>query len=322
MRVNAVSKSIVWLGFVIGFLWAAPGLAQFKPGAPETKEKLGESAVQQWQAGVAVRAVGGPCRGIVATVPIPMDWPEQEVKVAKEEIASHIRATEKTTDGIKQMMFTIANLPSGEEAKAVITFEITKHAVVAPKETAKYALPDSKDLDRTVRPWLNPSPMIESQSPRIMGLAKEVGADKSNAWAKVEAIYDYAREKVKPNERLGNKGALAALQAGSGNHEDQTRVFIALCRAAGIAARTIWVDKYCYAEFYLVDGEGKGSWFPCTVSGNRSFGGVSDLRPILEKGDNFHSPDNPRERLRYLPEHLTGAGGRPQVNFIRKLGAN
>ena len=317
-----MSTRLILASSILLFLLAPTALAQFKEGAPETKDKLGESAVQLWQAGVVVKAVGGPCRGIVATVPIPMDWPEQEVKVAKEEIASHIRATEKTTDGIKQMMFTIANLPSGEEAKALITFEITKHAVVAPKETAKYALPDSKDLDRTVRPWLNPSPLIESQSPRIMGLAKEVGADKSNAWARVEAIYDYAREKVKPNERAVNKGALAALQAGNGNHEDQTGVFIALCRAAGIPARTVWVDKYCYAEFYLVDGEGKGSWFPCTVSGNRSFGGVSDLRPILEKGDNFHSPNNPREHVRYMPEHLTGAGGRPQVNFIRKLGAN
>ena len=271
-----------------------------------------------------MKAVGGPCRGIVATVPIPMDWPEQEVRVAKEEIGPHVRVTEKTTDGIKQMVFTIANLPAAEEAKAVITFEITRHAMLPPKETAQYVVPDPKGLDRTVRPWLNPSPLIESQSPRIVALAKEIGTDKTTAWEKVEAIYDYARKNVKPNERAGNKGALAALQTGSGNHEDQTGVFIAICRAADVAARTVWVDKYCYAEFYLADGEGKGCWFPCIVSGNRSFGGVADLRPILEKGDNFHHPDpkRAREHVRYVPEFLGGAGGRPQVSFIRKMGAN
>ncbi|HWC91000.1 MAG TPA: transglutaminase domain-containing protein, partial [Pirellulales bacterium] len=73
---------------------------------------------------------------------------------------------------------------------------------------------------------------------------------------------------------------------------------------------------HCYPEFYLEDKEGKGYWFPCQAAGTRDFGGISEFRPILQKGDNFQVPER-KDRQRYIAEHLTGAGGRPSVEFIR-----
>ncbi len=46
---------------------------------------------------------------------------------------------------------------------------------------------------------------------------------------------------------------------------------------------------------------------------------MPDHRLILQKGDNFRSPSDRRERKRYLPETLDGAGGAPRVQFIRQL---
>ena len=40
--------------------------------------------------------------------------------------------------------------------------------------------------------------------------------------------------------------------------------------------------------------------------------------PVLQKGDNFRPPHNPRDRQRYLAEHLTGTGGRPKARFVRE----
>jgi hypothetical protein len=83
----------------------------------------------------------------------------------------------------------------------------------------------------------------------------------------------------------------------------------------------VWVPDHCYPEVYLLDDDGKGHWFPCEMVGNRSFGGIAETRPILQKGDNFRPPYDRRDRQRYLAEYLTGTGGKPKAKFVRQLGA-
>ena len=94
------------------------------------------------------------------------------------------------------------------------------------------------------------------------------------------------------------QGALAALKDGTGDCEELTSLFIAICRAANIPARTVWVPGHCYPEFYLVDDKGEGHWFPCQSAGKREFGGISETRPILQKGDSFRPPKGTKERQR------------------------
>jgi len=118
------------------------------------------------------------------------------------------------------------------------------------------------------------------------------------------------------------KGAKAALKDGVGDCEELTSLFIAICRAADIPARTVWVEGHCYPEFYLEDKAGKGHWFPCQAAGSREFGGITEFRPILQKGDNFRPPSGGKERQRYMAEFLTGSkaknAGEPQHQFVRK----
>ena len=80
----------------------------------------------------------------------------------------------------------------------------------------------------------------------------------------------------------------------------------------------MWVPGHCYPEFYLEDADGEGHWFPCQAAGSRAFGGIPEHRPILQKGDNFRPPWNKRDHQRYLAEHLTGAGGRPRLKWVRE----
>ena len=136
----------------------------------------------------------------------------------------------------------------------------------------------------------------------------------------METIYDWVRDHVEyKNGKL--KGALAALRDGSGDCEELTSLFIALCRARKIPARTVWVPDHCYPEFYLHDDQGQGHWIPCQAAGARAFGEMSELRPILQKGDNFKVPEKSKPQ-RYVAEFLKGSttpgGGSPQVEFIRQ----
>jgi len=302
-------------------LWASPANAQFKK-AEAGGPTLGPAQTQCWKAGMIVTAGGGACRGMVGYVPVPVDWPEQKVTVVEEKISPAAKISYQTVAGNpKLMVIRIGNLPPGQTAEALVTFEVTRHVQLPPEEdqTDQYVLADSKKLDPLLRTYLIPSPYIESRHPKIRALAKEIGVDEPTAWKQVEAVYDWVRDKITyKNGPL--KGALAALKDGDGDCEELTSLFIAILRAKGIPARTVWVPGHCYPEFYLEDKEGKGHWFPCQVAGARAFGGIPEDRPILQKGDNFRLPDNRRERVRYLPERVSGtaAGGQPRVQFVRE----
>jgi len=307
----------VWFASTLTTSWC---LGQFKQTASDPKgPRFGEAKVLRWQAGVIVTAATGPCTGIVGYAPVPVAWPEQELTVAEEDISPAARVNYEAVEGTARVMVVqIPQLPAGEEARALVTFEIRRHALLAPVQTDIYVMPDPKRIPRDVRPYLAPSPKIESTSPKIKALVKQIGADKAKAWEKVEAIYDWVRQKVEP-QKGPVKGAMAVLRDGKGDTEDAVSLFVAICRAANIPARTVWVPGHCYAEFYLLDDDGQGHWFPCELAGTRSFGGTPETRPILLKGDNFRPPYDRHDRQRYLAEYLTGTGGKPQAKFIRQL---
>jgi hypothetical protein len=302
---------------------------------PSKGVRLDKQQVQRMRLGVVVTAPIA-CRGINATAPIPMDWPEQQTKVVAEDFSPSVKnVTYRTVGGtVKQMVMQMPYIPPGEECRAVITVEFTRYALLPPLDSTIFVMPNNDKLKPDIRSYLGPSPLIECNHVKIRNLAKELvgnpAGDKNKsksteappveqkiAWARAEALYDWVRGHVEFREGQV-KGAIAALKDGNGGTEDLTSLFIALCRASKIPARTVWVAGGSYPEFYLEDGDGKGYWFPCAMTGNREFGGISDFRPILEKGDNFQVPER-KDRQRFIAEHLTGSGGAPQVQFLREM---
>jgi len=297
--------------------------AQFKSQQETAGPRLGDKRTVKYQAGVAIQAAGGACKALRATVPIPQDWPGQQVRIVDENTSVHVRrvTTRTIDDGVKQILIEIPLLAAGEEAHAVFTFEVERSRILPPAEPELLTIP--KRIPRDLRTYLGPSPYIESRDRRIRSLAKEILAAReyANDWQRVEAIYDTVREKVEYKE--GElKGAVAALRDGYGDCEELTSLFIALCRASDIPARTVWVPDHCYPEFYLTDAKGEGYWIPCQAAGTRAFGEMPDHRPVLQKGDNFKVPQK-RTPQRYVAEFLRGlpvpGGGRPRVKWIHEV---
>lgn len=308
------------------FFWAGPAGAQFDVGTntPTDKgPKLDQPLTKKMKLGVSVTAQGGPCKGIVATIPFPTDWPEQKVQILDEDLSPSVHHVSYRTieGGVKQMVVAMPEIRSGEEAHAFVTFEFTRYSQIPPEDTTIYKEGTKDKLPKEVLQYLGPSPYIESTHPKIIEFSKQVTEGKSD-WDKVEAIYDAVRDKVQyKNGPL--KGALKSLIDGTGDCEELTSLFIATCRASGIPARSVWVPEHCYPEFFLMDADGRGYWFPCQAAGARALGGIVENRPILQKGDNFKDPDRPRERLRYVSEFLRGSSakgsGKPQVHFVRQM---
>ncbi len=279
---------------------------------------LGGEVTTKLKLGVTVQATGNMFRG-VATIPIPSEWPEQKVKILNEDVTANVkRVTERDISGgggLKQMVVEIPQLGGGQQAHAIVIYEITRRKMQPPADTSIYRIP--KRLDRAMQLNLGPSPMIESKHPKIVAAAKEAVADAGTVWEQVAALASYVRTHVKFKEGP-LKGAARALHDGEGYTDELVSLFVAMCRSQKIPARTVFVKGDCYAEFYLEDDDGEGYWFPCVLVGSAPIGTLDEVRPALQKGDNFKNPEDTKEKLRYVREFFqaSGRGGSPKVEFI------
>jgi hypothetical protein len=279
--------------------------------------KFSATAVSKWRIGIVVKATS-PATNVVGTMPVPMDWPEQSVKLIEEDVSPEVKKlTYRELDGgVKQMVMQIPKLLAGQEARAVLTFEVTKKYIEAPDELTGYQIPPK--APKGYEKCLLPSPFIESNDAKIRALAKELGANEPDPWKKAEIYFDWVRSHVRYQFAEEIKPAVAALKDGVGDCEELSSLFIALCRAEKIPARAVWVPGHTYPEFYLEDGAGQGRWFPCQAAGEaHDFGRMPESRPILQKGDNFRVPEE-RGAQRYIKPLLRAGNAKtnPEVDFV------
>lgn len=276
---------------------------------------LGAERTQRWRIGMTVTAQT-PCFNIFGTIPVPTQWPEQDVKVVEEQIGDSVQRVDyrDLSGGIRQMVVVVPQLNPGEKVDAIVTLEVTRRTLEPPTNPADLQIPEK--AQREVRKYLAPSPQIDSRNRKVRDLAQEITADQENAWAKVEALHDWVRDNIKTtNDKL--KGTLATLETKSGRMDDLAGLFVALCRSLKIPARMVWVPDYSYAEFYLEDAEGEGHWFPCELGEKSVFGTLGNQYLILQKGDNIEVPEL-KEPQRFVTEFVKGKG-RPQVTFVRQV---
>ncbi len=257
-----------------------------------------------------------PCFDVFATIPVPTNWPEQEVAVVEEQLPESVAQVRyrDLEGGVRQMVVAMPQLNPGDQTETYVTVEVTRRAMSPPADTSGYRVPER--VPRELRKCLAASPMIDCRHRKVRDLAKEITEKHDGAWQKVEALHDWVQENIEhSNDAV--KGTAATLQAKRGHLEDLTGLFIALCRAAKIPARTVWVPDYAYAEFYLEDQAGTGYWFPCELKEKTTFGLVSNDYIILQKGDSIDVPEK-KEPQRFVREFIRGQG-QPQVTFMRQV---
>ncbi len=258
------------------------------------------------------------CRDMLVTIPVPTAWPEQTVEVVEENVPSLVHdVTYRDLDsGVKQLVIKIRTVPPNTILELDWTFAVEVNEIVAPLDTKGFTVPEK--LDKELKQYLGVGPGISYRNAKLRKQVKEIVTDRETAWQQVEAIYDWVRENVEFREGEPQE-SLSVFRAKSGCAEDLVGLFVAMCRAHDVPARMVWVEGHQLAEFYLVDSENKGHWFPCNVAGLRDFGGNSDPRIILQKGDNVKVPEK-EQRQKYVAEFVTGSGkSKPAVGFVREL---
>ena len=288
-------------------------------------ERFGDPDAAMFQVGAEITANKVACQNIRAMVAVPFECDEQTVEIVDEEFSRHI-GNVKYRDldgGARQMLITVPKLALGETARAVVTFQVTTKVILPPDESVTPTLAIPKKPERQVRKFLTTSPYIETRDRAIRSLARDLWEQATEEvgqsdWQRVEFLYDYMLDNIQYVEGP-DKSALTTLREGKSDCHGRSALFIALCRSNKVPARMVWVNGHCYAEFYLEDAEGNGTWYPAESAGTRAFGEMPLARTILQKGDNFKVPERPRDRLRYASDYATGtpAPG-PKVKFIRE----
>ncbi|TWT30085.1 transglutaminase-like domain-containing protein [Blastopirellula retiformator] len=286
------------IGLLAWIALSTTAAAQFEQAGGQRKMLTGDDVtLQRIEVGFKLQ-VSGLAQGIVATFPVPTDWPEQTVRLVEKKLVNVKESDIKFNmlGETKQAQILIRALSPHEQAEAILVYEVARRNVIKPSEPEKLTAPAVRDIDRSMRVYLNPGPAIESNHSKITKLSAELTPPGGTDWDKLDAFYDYIHEHVQ-YENGPLKGAVAALEEGRGDCEEMTALFVALCRAAKIPARTVWVPGHCYPEVYLQPEIGDPRWVIAEMTNQFPLGESPETRPILQKGDNFRVQGSRR------PEH-------------------
>ncbi|MFI4874174.1 MAG: hypothetical protein ACIALR_02495, partial [Blastopirellula sp. JB062] len=121
-----------------GLALCSSALAQFE-GSGERKMLTGDNVtLQQIEVGFKLD-VSGLAQGIVATFPVPTDWPEQTVRLVDKRL-KNVRESDVTFQMVgetKQARVLIRALSPHEDAEAVLVYEVARRGVTPPSQPEK-----------------------------------------------------------------------------------------------------------------------------------------------------------------------------------------
>lgn len=279
---------------------------------------FGNEVQYKWKVGFKIATAGGSFKNVMVTIPVPVEWPEQNVRLLEENVPIEMGDFDyrELDDNVKQIIAKIDSIPARKLVEFDLTFLVTVREIVAPPDPSVFQKPSP--VPKNIRHYLGVGPGITYRNGKIRSQVKKLVKTSESAWHQTEAIFDWVRDNIE--YRDGEKqDTLTTFRQRAGNAEDLVGLFVAMCRANKVPARMVWIEGHQYAEFYLWDQEKNGHWIPCNVAGLREFGSYSNPRIIQQKGDNIKVPEN-KERLKFVPEFITGKGkARPKVLFVREL---
>ncbi|MBW3539225.1 MAG: transglutaminase domain-containing protein [Planctomycetes bacterium] len=254
-------------------------------------------------------------QNVHATCPLPVEWPEQKVRLIAETLPRGARSQVTAIPHTGAVLnFYIPLLPPGQTATATRVYEITRYRVRLKGDVSSLDVPQK--LPRDAAAAVKMTVEERRSGGRFRDLAREIAANEE-AWDAARQFFRWIRTNVSYEEGEF-RGAAETLAKKVGDCEDMTALFVALCRAAGIPARNVWIENHAYPEFYMADEHGNGAWIPVQVSGPEWFGEMAEYRPIVQKGDELRDPIR-RRTVRYIPQSARAAGGAPRLVVSRTI---
>jgi hypothetical protein len=295
--------------------------ANGKYAIPDPALELFDPRTYRVKVNIRIDAPDGAVKNVIATGPIPMNWPEQHVRLISQKLSPQCTCSEQILKGQAALLkLHVPQIPKGGSAFVERLYEITRYRT-------KFSIPGEElKLARAIPPELKEqytgtAPGVEIESPKMIELAESLRKTSHDAgpWETVKSFWSWTRDNVK-FQNGDFRGALFAIENHCGDCEEMSALFVGLCRLSGIPARSVWVEGHDYPEFYLLDAQGKGHWIPAQVVGPPWFGEITEYRPIFQKGDRFYDPLQ-QTYVRYVPHTVKGADSKalPKVDFRHEI---
>jgi hypothetical protein len=277
-----------------------------------------------WRVGVVIKTGRQPIADVLTYIPVPQQWPEQEVKIFKDEVPGNFEVQEvEQLQGLQRLVLHGRSIEAKQTVVALMTYSVTTKPIKLPADTSIFRLPDHKD--RGVKEFLMTSEGINFRNKKLRKQAGELAATADNDWGKAQAIYDWVRNNIEQLPEVANArylGAQPAFVKREGFSDDIVSLFIAMCRSIRIPARTVYHASGSAAEFMLDDGGGNHHWFPCDVVGLEAFGKTVEPKLILQKGDSIKVPGE-KGRRKFVPatgicKGISGTVSPKAMDFVRE----
>ena len=281
------------------------------------KDQTGYLEPRPYSLSVGIELRGqGNAKQIKATTTVPMDCPEQKIveeRIEAQGCEAHVR---QLGPFARQLCLVAPQIAPKQTISAVAHYKLT-----VSKQYHKYErdqFPEQQSIPNDVRKvYLGESPGIQTRSKEVKKLLGELSGQAKHPWELAQQFAAWIPRNIRP--QIGSYTSVtAAIENHLGDCEEMAAVFVALCRASGIPARLVWIPNHNWAEFYLVDKEGKGHWIPAHTACYFWFGwtGVHEL--VLQKGDRTLVPERGRY-FRLLEDWVQWGGRRPEVKYTAEL---
>jgi hypothetical protein len=258
----------------------------------------------------------GDSTDIRASTPVPVAHPEQKIESVEVETHGCEAAVRELAPGVGQLFLSADSLAKGEVAKAVAHYKLTLLKQYQAYERDQFPA-RQKPPAEIRKAYLQDSPGVQTSTPAVRALAKELTAGATHPWEMAKRFAEWIPRNIRA--QIGTYTSVTtALETRKGDCEEMAAVFVALCRSMTIPARLVWVPNHNWAEFYLEDEKSLGHWIPVHTACYFWFGytGVHEL--VLQKGDRAYVPEQHR-RIRLLEDWSQWGGGKPRSRFSAEI---
>lgn len=259
----------------------------------------------------------GSARNLAGATVAPVAFPEQEVTQFE------IRKTDgcdaqvvSLTETAGQLQVTAPVIERGQTIEAAAVYRLKLYRVCPRYQADQF--PAEQEVPRTIADMgLGNSPGIRSDLNAVKRIVDAISSRHDHPWETAKKFNTWVWENIRgmPGDYTSVR---AAIENGVGDCEERAGVFIALCRAAGIPARLVWVPNHSWAEFCLLDHDGVPHWIPCHTAAYNWFGWTGAHEVVFQKGDRVKTPGK-NETVRLINDWYSFQGRRPTIEFFGSL---
>ena len=266
--------------------------------------------------GIELVGQGGGAQ-IKATTPVPINCPEQKIEEERIESQGCEAQVREIGPDTRQLCLSAPQIASGQTIAAVAHYKLTISKQYHHYQRDQF--PEEQKIPGDVRRmYLGESPGIQTRCKEIRQLLGDLSGDAKHPWDLAKKFAAWIPRNIRP--QIGPYTSVpAALENRVGDCEEMSAVFVALCRAAGIPARLVWVPNHNWSEFYLTDKQGQGHWIPAHTACYFWFGWTGAHELVLQKGDRVRLPERGGKLFRLQEDWLQWMGRRPAVRYLAEL---